>query len=270
MPHICFFYLCVCVCTHVLSHFSRVWLFPTPWSVAHKAPLSMGFSRQEYWSGLPYPSLGDLPNPRINTVSLRFTCLGRRVVYHQRYLRSQSPLLSLRTLNYRYWYKYKYWSRCLLSTSEHLPTHFYVTTSLWLTQVHSGTLRQPTPDYLYITVFVRTHTKIWGKRFPSPPFSLSIYCRKYLIINAFSSLKVKSFSHVWLLVTSRDCSLPGSSVHGIFQARVLEWVAIAFSRGSSWPRDRTQVSHTVGRRFTIWATREVLLFSAMYINPFEC
>ena len=48
-----------------------------------------------------------------------------------------------------------------------------------------------------------------------------------------------------------DCSLPGSSVHGIFQARVLEWVAISFSRGSSRPRDRTQVSRIVGRRFTI-------------------
>ena len=56
-----------------------------------------------------------------------------------------------------------------------------------------------------------------------------------------------------------DCSLPGSSVHGIFQARILEWVAIFFSRGSSWPRDRTRVSCIVGRRFTIWATREVCL-----------
>ena len=54
-----------------------------------------------------------------------------------------------------------------------------------------------------------------------------------------------------------DCSLLRSSVHGIFQAKVLEWVAISFSRGSSWPRDWTQVSHTVGRRFTVWATREV-------------
>ena len=53
-----------------------------------------------------------------------------------------------------------------------------------------------------------------------------------------------------------DCSLPGFSVHGIFQARVLEWVAISFSRGSSWPRDRTRVSHIVGRYFTHWATRE--------------
>ena len=48
-----------------------------------------------------------------------------------------------------------------------------------------------------------------------------------------------------------DCSLPGSSVNGIFQARVLEWVAIAFPRGSSPPRDRTQVSRIVGRRFTV-------------------
>ena len=53
------------------------------------------------------------------------------------------------------------------------------------------------------------------------------------------------------------CSLTGSSVHGIFQARILEWVAISFSRRSSQPRDWTWVSWVVGRRFTIWATREV-------------
>ena len=49
-------------------------------------------------------------------------------------------------------------------------------------------------------------------------------------------------------------SLKGSSVHEIFQARVLEWVAISFSRGSSQPRDRTQVSCIAGRCFTVWAT----------------
>ena len=51
-------------------------------------------------------------------------------------------------------------------------------------------------------------------------------------------------------------SLPGFPVHGNFQARVLEWVAISFSRDSSQPRDRTWVSHIVDRRFTLWATRE--------------
>ena len=53
-----------------------------------------------------------------------------------------------------------------------------------------------------------------------------------------------------------DCSLPGSSIHGIFQARILEWVAISFSRRSSGPRDWTRISCIVGRCFTIWATRE--------------
>ena len=54
------------------------------------------------------------------------------------------------------------------------------------------------------------------------------------------------------------CSLPGSSVPGILQARILEWVALSFSRRSSQPRDWTWVSRIVGRHFTIWATREVL------------
>ena len=53
-----------------------------------------------------------------------------------------------------------------------------------------------------------------------------------------------------------DCSLPGFSIHGIFQARVLEWVAISFSRGSFRPRDQTRVSHIAGRHIAIWATRE--------------
>ena len=53
-----------------------------------------------------------------------------------------------------------------------------------------------------------------------------------------------------------DCSLSGSSVHGILQARILAWVAISSSRGSSQPRNRTQVSLIAGKHFTIWATRE--------------
>ena len=59
------------------------------------------------------------------------------------------------------------------------------------------------------------------------------------------------------LCNPMDCSLQGSSVHGIFQARGLEWVAISFSRRSSRPRDQTQVSRIAGRGFTIWAIREV-------------
>ena len=51
----------------LLSRFSSVWLFATPWTVACQAPLSIGFSRQEYWSGLPCPPPGDLPDPRDRT-----------------------------------------------------------------------------------------------------------------------------------------------------------------------------------------------------------
>ena len=69
-----------------------------------------------------------------------------------------------------------------------------------------------------------------------------------------SAMKVKSESEITQLCLTlcdyMDCSLPGSSIHGIFQARVLEWGAISFSRGSSQPRDRTQVFHIAGRCFT--------------------
>ena len=53
-----------------------------------------------------------------------------------------------------------------------------------------------------------------------------------------------------------DCSPPGSSVHRNFQTRILEWIAIPFSTGSSLPRDQNQVSHTAGRFFALWATRK--------------
>ena len=58
-----------------------------------------------------------------------------------------------------------------------------------------------------------------------------------------------------------DCSLPGFSVHGILQARIVEWVATSFSRGSSWPRNQTQVSCIAGMFFTNWALREALFFN---------
>ena len=61
------------LCTSALS---RVWLFVTPWTVAHQAPLSMGSSRQEYWSGLPCPPPGDLPDPGIEPPSLKSPALA--------------------------------------------------------------------------------------------------------------------------------------------------------------------------------------------------
>ena len=68
-------YVCVLNC---------VWLFATPWTLAHKSPLSREFSRQEYWNGLPFPSPGDLPDPRIKPESFTSPSLviGRWVLCH--------------------------------------------------------------------------------------------------------------------------------------------------------------------------------------------
>ena len=66
------------MCCAVLSHFSHVQLFATPWTVACQAPLSMGFFRQEYWSGLPFPTPGALPDLGIEPASLASSALAGR------------------------------------------------------------------------------------------------------------------------------------------------------------------------------------------------
>ena len=78
------------------------------------------------------------------------------------------------------------------------------------------------------------------------------YCLTLVVL--MWKVKVKLLNHVWLFVT------PWTVAHQAppaveFSRQVLEWVAISFSRGSSWPRDRTRVSHIAGRRFTVRATR---------------
>ena len=71
-------YLVSCVHACTLSHFSHVQLLVTLWTVACQAPLSMIFSKQEYWSGLPSPPPGDLPDPRSKPVSLMSPALAGR------------------------------------------------------------------------------------------------------------------------------------------------------------------------------------------------
>ena len=66
----------------MLSHFSRVRLFAALWTVACQAPLSMGFSRQEYWSELPFPPPGDPPQSKDGTRVSSVSCIGRRLLYH--------------------------------------------------------------------------------------------------------------------------------------------------------------------------------------------
>ena len=66
-------------CTCVLSHIP---LFVTPWTVACQAPVSVEFCSQKYWRGLPFPTLGDLPDPGMEPISLESLALAARVVYH--------------------------------------------------------------------------------------------------------------------------------------------------------------------------------------------
>ena len=77
-------------------------------------------------------------------------------------------------------------------------------------------------------------------------------------IISWKKKKRVSYSVVSTLCDCMDCNMPGSSIHGIVQARILAWVAIPFSRGCSSPRDQTHVSCTTDIFFAIWATREAL------------
>ena len=91
----------------------------------------------------------------------------------------------------------------------------------------------------------------------------------YLINCQYSSCGlIKVLSHSVMSDPLQPCGLspPGSSVRGILQARILEWVVMSSSRGSSQPRDWTQVSCVAGVFFTIWATREGLKVAFVYLN----
>ena len=135
------------------NNVSCIQLFASPWTVAHQAPLSMGFSRQEYWSGLPFPSPGDLLDPGIQP---------------------GSPALQ---------------ADSLLHELQGSP------------MMMEGA---------------------------NKPRNSGNFC-------------AQSFSCVWLC-DPMDCSPPGSSVRGIYQARVLEWVSIFSSRRSSGPKNWTCIS----------------------------
>ena len=85
-----------------------------------------------------------------------------------------------------------------------------------------------------------------------------MYALRHFPAFSMSIVAVYLLSHVQLFCNPRDFNLPGSSVHEISQARILEWVAISFSRGSSWPKDWTGIS-CIGRQILYhWATQKAL------------
>ena len=102
-----------------------------------------------------------------------------------------------------------------------------------------------------------------------PAYHLSFSGPISLVSYPFWHVKVLVTQSCPALLNPMDDSLPRSSVHGILQARILESVAIPFSRGSSWPRDQTQVSHIVDRFFTVWAIREAPRI-LLWVAPNRC
>ena len=105
-------------------------------------------------------------------------------------------------------------------------------------------------NYYSLYVNITTCSQVWGiKMYTS--LGGGHYC--------VGKVKVLVPKSCLSLCDHMDCSLPGSSVYGISQARILEWVTIPFYRRSTWPRDQTQVSCIAGVFFTVWATREALL-----------
>ena len=90
-------------------------------------------------------------------------------------------------------------------------------------------------------------TKVKGQ----PTLQLQVSMENKGLVYAWLGVKVKVLvAQLCPTLSPQTVALPGSSVHGVFQARILEWVAIPFSRGSSQPRNQTQVSHIAGRCFT--------------------
>ena len=146
-----------------------------------------------------------------------------------------------------YW-KYQYYLPCsFLSTGE---------------TVMNKIVKKSLPPWSVYSLYANHHAATW-KNGPKVKLYLQNYNIQLRIVNEVKWSEVAQSCPT--LCDPMDCSLPGSSVHGIFQAIVLEWIAISFSRGSSRPRDRTQVSCIIGTHFTVWSTSATLLFSILFL-----
>ena len=126
------------------------------------------------------------------------------------------------------------------------PTQKVTRTQMWLPQWLSG--KEPAYQCKRCRFNPWVGKILWRRKWQHTPVFLPGKSYGQRSLAGYSQVKVTQLCLT--LCDTMDCSLPGSSIHGIFQARVLEWVAISFSRGSSRPRDWTQVSRIVGRRFT--------------------
>ena len=213
---------------------------------AHQAPPTLGFSRQEHWSGLPFPSpmcesesevaqscptLSDPMDCGPPGSSVYGICQARVENLAELSKQQDQKLLIFMSLSFA----------CNI-LKQYVPMAQLLTLTLPHTWDDSTTF----PFLLKSNGNVSDQQRVKSK----------------IILTPFQFIlkPVQSWSEVAqscpTLCDPMDCSPPGSSVRGIFQARTLEWVAISFARRSSQPRDWTQVSRIAGRRFTFWATRE--------------
>ena len=200
---------------------SHVWLFLTPWAVAHQGTLSMEFSRQEYWSGLWFASPGDLLHPWIEPRSsalwadslptepsgkLPSKCsvqsLNRVRLFATPWTVAHQDFLSMEFSRQEYWSGGSH-SLCLLPR-----------------------------DLLGPRIEPMSPALAGGFITTEPP-------GKPQVTKLAISLPAKSLQSHPTLCSPKDCNPPGSSVHGIFQAGILEWVATSYFRESSRPGDQT-------------------------------
>ena len=197
---------------------------------ACQAPLSTGFSRQEYWSGLP-------------GYALRLMYLESKMLFWG--LLKMTKLYQIQNL--------------LFPIEPDFPPIF----SISVMEVPSANPPNKSTGFLrFIPFSPGSYHSPCSLQLRSPGVLIltSNYVLKRLLLLPFYLFSpswnevAQSFRTLW---DPMGCSPPGSSVHGILQARILEWVAIFFTRESSQPRDQTQVSRIAGRCFNLWATGEV-------------
>ena len=112
--------MCVCVCVCVCELLNRIWLFATPWTVAHQAPLSMEFSRQEYWSGVPCPPPGNLPTQGLKAGVPH--C--RQIPYHLNH--QGSPFSSIHHVEILEGLIFKVIKICVLIYFDNLKSYQYI------------------------------------------------------------------------------------------------------------------------------------------------
>ena len=228
-----------------------------PWTVAHWASLSMGFSRQEYWSGLPCPPPGDLPGPWIKPTSpvapalqadslqLWPDCLHNWATFPFNLFTVEPPGKSkckqIEVLN---------------------PTSY----SCWVSRAKSVTSLYICLLWKWCNIHMYFIGLLFWVRFYTWSAERSTWHKasaQEMLYAVWLKVKVLFAQSCLTLCNPVDCSPPGSSIHGVLQERTLEWAAVPFSRRSWQPRDWTWVSCIEGR-FFLWTTKKAYMITIIH------